>query len=146
MPSHLWMMLAASMLAVTVAYAGTATGASFLPARIPALPDLILPLALVLFGVLAHQVNTPQATVAAWYLTSTGYGTFAAISVARARAIVKKGRYPNDLRDAIHAYTRRLFADAIAAAMTAVVGCCPSFFCRSTAIGQQCSTMSWCLS
>lgn len=44
--SLLWMMLVSSMLAVAVAFADTVTGASFLPARIPAPPDLILPLML----------------------------------------------------------------------------------------------------
>lgn len=42
----LWMMLGASLLGIAVAYAGTVTGAPFLPARLPAMPDLLLPLLL----------------------------------------------------------------------------------------------------
>jgi hypothetical protein len=129
----LWMMLASSMLAVAVAYAGTATGASILPARIPALSDLVLPLMLAvteffLFGVLAHQVNTvnsPQATIEAWYLASVGFGVFSSLSVARARGIVRRGRYSTDLTDTIRQYTRRLFLDATAAAVTAVISLLP---------------------
>jgi hypothetical protein len=129
----MWMMLISSMLAITVAYAGTVTGAPFLPARIPALPDLILPLLLAvteffLFGVLAHQVNalnTPQTTVKAWYLTSAGFGLFASLSVARARGVIKTGRYSSDLNSAIRGYTRRLVVDLIAAAVTAMVSLLP---------------------
>jgi hypothetical protein len=131
--SLLWMMLVASMLAVTVAYAGTVTGAPFLPAQIPALPDLVLPLMLAvteffLFAVLAHLVNvlnTPQTMIAAWYLASVGFGTFSSLSVVRARRIIKRGRYSSDLNGAICEYTRSLVIDGIAAAVTAATGLLP---------------------
>lgn len=134
----LWMMLATSMLAITVAYAGTVTGAPFLPARLPALPDLILPLSLAvteffLFAVLAHQVNalnTPQTTVVAWYVTSAGFGMFASLSVARARSVIRNGRYSNDLHTAIGWYTRRLAFDMTAAAATALISLVPVLVLR----------------
>lgn len=77
---------------------------------------------------LAHQVNTvntAQATVEAWYFTSIGFGTFASLSIARARSIVKAGRYSNDLNDTIREYTRRLLLDATAAAITAIISLIP---------------------
>lgn len=105
----------------------------------PALPDLILPLMLAvteffLFGVLAHQVNalsTPQTTVKAWYLASTGFGVFASLSVARARGVIIRGRYSNDLSSAIHKYSRRLVKDMVAAATTAIVSLLPVVFLAS---------------
>lgn len=129
----LWMMLGVSLLGIAVAYAGTVTGAPFLPARLPAMPDLLLPLLLAvteffLFGVLAHQVSTvtsPQATITAWYVVSAAFGIFASLSVVRARSVIKGGRYSNDLRSTIDWYVRRLAFDAGAASSTAVVSLLP---------------------
>lgn len=132
----LWMMLGTSLLAIAVAYAGTVTGAPFLPARLPAMPDLMLPLLLAvteffLFGVLAHQVSavaSPQATVTSWYVVSSCFGVFAALSILRARSVINGGWYSDELRSTVVWYSRRLSRDAAAALSTAVVSILPIVF------------------
>lgn len=131
----LWIMLAVSLLAVTVAYAGTVTGAPFLPARLPAMPDLALPLLLALnefflFGVLAHQVSAlsgPQAIVRAWFIASASFGVFASLSIWRARSVVKSGQYSEDIVTTRDWYVRRLTSDTVAALSTTVVSLVPVF-------------------
>lgn len=135
----LWLMLAASLLAITVAYAGTVTGAPVLPPRLPAMLDLVLPLLLglsefFLFGILAHQVTaltSPQAVTTAWFFASGAFGFLAAASVARARGIIQRGNYDADLVTVVEAYVRRLRADALAATGVGVLGIAAALYERA---------------
>lgn len=126
----LWLMLITSLLAIAVAFAGTVTGAPVLPSRLPAMLDLILPLVLgmaefFLFGILSHQitgVTSPQAVTEAWFVASAGFGVSAALSIARARSVVMRGDYNDDIKQTIDEYTDRLVFDIVGASATAVIG------------------------
>lgn len=133
----LWLMLFASLLATTVAYAGTVTGAPILPPRLPAMLDLILPLLLglsefFLFGVLAHQVaalTNPGAVITAWFVASSTFGLLAGASVARARSIVRAGNYDGaELNKVVTSYVRRLRSDVFAAAGSGMISVTAAFY------------------
>jgi hypothetical protein len=125
-----WMMLVTSLLATAVAYAGTVTGAPVLPPRLPAMLDLVLPMLLgltefFLFGVLARQVavlTDPSVVAEGWFVALAAFGVAAALSIARARSVIKAGVYHADIRAVVTKYVDRMRVDIGAASLLGLLG------------------------
>lgn len=118
----LWILWFASFLAIAVAYAGTMIGSIVLPARVPAVTDLLLPLLIavfefLLFGVLSHQVtgvSDPATITMVWFFSFTGFCLFAGASIWRAGRIIKLGTYESDIHTKIGDYLKGLTQDVAA--------------------------------
>jgi hypothetical protein len=121
----------ASLLAIAVAYSGTMIGSIFLPPRIPAIPDLMLPLLLgmsefVLFAVFASRAIgvdlPPNMALAIWCFALGAFGFVAAGSVWRAHQLVIGGAFAASLDPVITLYCWRLLGDACSAAVVGLAG------------------------
>jgi hypothetical protein len=125
----LWLLWCASVLATATAYAGTMIGAIVLPARVPAIVDLFLPLLigvseLLLFGVLAHQatgISSPSAVVTAWFFCCVAFSLFSAAAIWRAATIIDPGSFPPEVAPVVRSYRRSLYRDTAAASALGVV-------------------------
>jgi hypothetical protein len=128
-----WLLWLASLLATAVAYAGTMIGSLFLPARLPAVTDLLLPLALgvsefFLFAVLGFQATSLTLPIsgifASWWFALGGFGFTAGASVWRAYFLIKQAGHEPDIEKTMRYYRRRLVSDSCAATATGVLGVC----------------------
>jgi hypothetical protein len=125
-----WLLWLASLLAVAVAYAGTMTGAIGLPARVPSLLDLVIPLLMavvevLLFGVLVPQIvglGSQRAVIAAWFLLISVFAVLAIAAILRARQFFHPTAYAAELSATVLAYRRRLVFDVLGASTAAVLG------------------------
>ncbi|MFD3399240.1 hypothetical protein ACFWUU_01105 [Kribbella sp. NPDC058693] len=125
-----WMLWLSSLLAVAVAYAGTMTGAIGLPARVPTLLDLAVPLLMavvevLLFGVLVSQIvdlNSERAIITSWFLLISIFGLLAMAAILRARHYFQVSAYTAELADTIVAYRWRLRFDIAGAAVVTALG------------------------
>jgi hypothetical protein len=126
-----WLLWLASLLATAVAYAGTMIGSLFLPMRLPAVTDLLLPLSLgvfefFLFAVLGFQatgLTLPISDIfAAWWFALGGFGVMASASVWRVYFIIRSAGHEPDISRTMRYYRRRLVSDGCAAAATGAFG------------------------
>src|SRR5947207_1844253 len=123
-----WLLWAASLVATGVAYGGTMSGAILLPARMPAIADLLLPLLLsvsefLLFGALAYQITgftQPDQVLIVWWFALGAFGAIAFGSVWRVHYLVRRGVYSYELQETIRWYRRRLESDMAGAGLTSV--------------------------
>jgi hypothetical protein len=125
----LWLLWVGSLVATGVAYGGPMVGAFALPSSIPSVSDLLLPILVgiiefLLFTVLVRQV-TPvglNALVNTWLAIMALFGTFAGLSVLRARhhytAGMRQNVYSDDVHGMIERYLQCLTRDASGAAAT----------------------------
>jgi hypothetical protein len=124
-----WILWTASLLAVATAYAGAIIGSIFLPTRMPAISDLLIPLSIgvfefLLFGILAHKATgliSPASVTAAWFFSFSGFGIFAAGAVWRASRIIDPSSFASDISSEVHTYVRGLHMDIAAASTLAGV-------------------------
>ena len=127
----LWLLWVGSLAATAVAYGGPMVGAFALPASIPAIIDLLLPLIVgivefLLFTILIHQVTATSLTaiVNTWLVLIALFAIFAEFSVLRARhhyvVAVRDGVYSKEVAKIVKIYLRYLRRDLIAAAMLAL--------------------------
>ncbi|MGW9032668.1 hypothetical protein ACWGQ5_53795 [Streptomyces sp. NPDC055722] len=127
----LWLMWVGGLLAIAVVYVGTVTGAFTLPAGIPSLWDLVIPLLIglaqfMVFGVLTRTVapfTNLDTIVEMWLFGMVGVGAFGAISILRARHLVKVSSYEPALNSAMEYYRGRLKSDSMGASLTALISC-----------------------
>jgi len=125
-----WILWVVSLLATATVYAGVMVGAFLLPARIPNVWDLCLPLLqalseLLLFAVLSAPLTglkSPRSAVIVWLSCIAIFGALASLSILRARWLIKPDSYAPDVREVVHRYTQGLFADVAGATAVAVVG------------------------
>jgi hypothetical protein len=111
-----YMLWLVSGMAVVVAYAGAAVGSVVLPARIPAIVDLLLPLLvgvpeLVLFTILAYRVTgwtSPRAVLIGWWLTLAGFCFMAFLHIWRVRHVTSRTTYHPDVQPLVQGYLERL--------------------------------------
>lgn len=124
-----WVLFGAAVLAIAAAYAGTMIGAILLPATLPGVTDLLMPLALtlsefLLFGTLAFQitgVDQPTAIVAWWFaFAAFGLATFG--SVLRARCLLRDREFAGAALGVMRRYRRTLRVDLIATATMCLFG------------------------
>jgi hypothetical protein len=122
----LWL---ASLLATVTAFSGTTAGSFALPAQVPAIWDLLLPLLMavaefLLFAVLIPQVvgPIPDATnIALWFFSMGAFGALAVAAVARARFVFGQQDYAEELKEGIAWYRGRLSLDIAGAGITTAV-------------------------
>ncbi|MFD3439037.1 hypothetical protein ACFWU3_16195 [Streptomyces sp. NPDC058685] len=125
-----WILWVGALLAMLVVYAGTVTGVFALPAGIPSVWDLAVPLAIglaqfMLFGALTRSVAqfaTPDGMVRAWFFAMAAVGAFATIGILRARRLVKVAAYDVALTAGMKYYRSRLVTDAVGAGVLTLVG------------------------
>jgi hypothetical protein len=125
----LWLLWLLSLLTTATAYAATTTGAIVLPARMPAITDLLLPLLLsmsefLLFGMLASQVTSlsaPRLVLEGWWLAMAAYGLLAFLSVSRAHCLIQRGSYSSEIQPIIDRYLRRQRRDMVGTGLTATM-------------------------
>jgi hypothetical protein len=123
-------MLATSFLLVVVVYSGPLHGAIFLPAGIPSVLDLLIPLIVglsefALFGVLASSAtdwSTPKTIIASWWAAAGVLGVGGAVQILRARYLIRRTAYSPDAQPLQHAYVKRLTQQAIGAGSNGVLG------------------------
>lgn len=124
-----WMLLVASLLAVVVAYAGTAIGSVLLPSHPPEMLDLLIPLVLgifefLLFGLLAHKVTgltDPSTVTFAWFIAFTLFALTAAGAIGRAYRIIDPDGFSSDVEKAVTKYHSGLRWDVLSAVLLAAV-------------------------
>jgi hypothetical protein len=125
----LWLLWFASVLATAAAYAGTMIGAIVLPAQVPAISDLLIPLLigvseLLLFGILAHQatgISSPLAVVTAWFFSCSGFCFLSALAIWRASVIIDPDSFAPDISPDVRSYRRRIRNDIAKASAVGVV-------------------------
>jgi hypothetical protein len=125
-----WMMWIASLLAVATAYAGTMTGAIGLPARIPTMFDLLIPLLIavvevLMFGVLVSQIigfDSRRSVIAVWFFLLGVFALLAVAAILRARSYFHPRAYALDIVDTVDAYRHRLKLDVVGASAVAALG------------------------
>jgi hypothetical protein len=91
-----------SLLALGVAYAGPMIGGLLLPARLPAIIDLLIPAVLgicefALFTVLAYQVtgwSSPKSVLVAWWGSFIAFNCVAVCAITRGRHLVRSANGP----------------------------------------------------
>ena len=104
------------------------SGAILLPARMPAIADLLLPLLLsvsefLLFGALAYQITgftQPDQVLIVWWFALGAFGAITFGSVWRVHYLVRRGVYSYELQETIRWYRRRLESDMAGAGLTSV--------------------------
>jgi hypothetical protein len=122
----LWLLWIGSLAATAVAYGGPMVGAFALPASIPSISDLLLPLFVgviefLLFTILIRQVTAVglNVLVNTWLITMAFFALFAELSVLRAwhhyAAGVRDGVYSNEVARMIKQYLRCLLRDSVGA-------------------------------
>ena len=114
----LWLLWIGSLAATGVAYGGPMVGAFALPASIPSVSDLLLPLLVgvtefLLFTILVHQVSPVGLNnmVNTWLIIMTAFAFVAELSVFRAWHYYAAG-----LRE-------RIYSDDVAGIMTRYLQC-----------------------
>ena len=128
----LWLLWGGSLAATAVAYGGPMVGAFALPATIPSIIDLLLPLLVgvsefLLFTVLISQVNPAplDSIVNSWLIIMAIFSFVADLSVLRARQLYSIGRreeaYSKEVADMIYRYLGHLTLDACAATVATAV-------------------------
>lgn len=125
----LWVLWSASVLATATAYAGTMIGSIVLPAQVPAILDLFIPLLigvseLLLFGILAHQatgISSPSAVVTAWFFSCFAFCLFCAVAILRAALIIDPDSFTDDIALAVSAYRKSTYRDVGSASSLGVV-------------------------
>ncbi len=129
-PVLLWLLWASSLLAASTAYAAAAVGSPVLPAKIPSIWDLALPLALgvvefLMFALLAHQVtglNSAGTIATAWFLAVGLFGAIAVVSILRIRHLFHNATYATDAAPLITWYIARLRREIAGASTLTVLG------------------------
>lgn len=128
----LWVLWIGSFAATAVAYGGPMVGAFALPAAIPSVVDLVLPLLVglsefLLFTILINQVNPAgtDRTLNSWLLTMAVFCFVAALSVLRARhhyaTGVDESVYSVEVATMIRRYISYLKYDACLAGIASAV-------------------------
>lgn len=124
-----WLLFMVGLLATAAAYAGTMVGAILLPATLPGVTDLLLPLALtlsefLLFGILAYQITgLPKSTaIIAWWYAFSAFGLATFGSVLRARFLIRDEHYEGAARWVAGRYRRRMRVDLWATAGMCLFG------------------------
>ena len=128
----LWLLWIGSFAATAVAYGGPMVGAFALPASVPSVSDLLLPLFVgltefLLFTILIRQVTAVglNALVNAWLITMALYGLFAVLSILRAwhhyAAGLREDVYSDDIAGIIKQYLRCLLRDSSGAGTVTVL-------------------------
>jgi hypothetical protein len=125
----LWMLWFSSILATATAYAGAMIGAMVLPAQVPAISDLLIPLLigvseLLLFGVLAHQatgITSPTAVVTVWFFSFSAFCSLAAAAIWRALMIIDPASFTPDISHHVRLYRRSTRNDMIKASAVGLV-------------------------
>jgi hypothetical protein len=128
----LWLLWVGSLAATAVAYGGPMVGAFALPAQIPSISDLLLPLLLgivelMLFSLLISQITSADfATIVSRWTTLMGvFGILAMFSVLRARYHyllgIKERVYSGDVLRAVGDYITLLNRDMLSAAALAAI-------------------------
>jgi hypothetical protein len=128
----LWLLWAGSLAAAAVAYGGPMVGAFALPAQIPSITDLLLPLLLgivelMLFSLLIRQITVADFTtiVSRWTALIGLFAILAMLSVLRARHHyslgIKERVYSGDVLQAVGDYMKLLNRDALSAAALAAI-------------------------
>jgi len=122
----LWLV---SLLATATAYAGTMIGSIMLPAHLPGIRDLLLPLLLalsefLLFAVLAYQITgLPRSYVLlGWWFAFLLFGLAVFGSVRRACFLIGKGLYGADAAYARERYLDRMAGDRRGTAVILTIG------------------------
>ena len=126
-----WVMWAGVLLAIAVAYVGTATGVFMLPVGVPSALDLLLPLVIgvsqfIAFWVLLQKNNPlgspgPAEVVRAWLFAMTGFGLACIISILRAKRMVQENDYEGKLKKVVSFYRSSLGCDALGASFMTVL-------------------------
>jgi hypothetical protein len=122
----LWLLWIGNLAATAVAYGGPMVGAFALPASMPSVSDLLLPLFVgvtefLLFTILIRQVTAVGLSVLVntWLITMALFGLFAELSVLRAwhhyAAGLREDVYSDDVARIIKQYLRCLLRDSIGA-------------------------------
>jgi len=128
----LWLLWIGSLAATAVAYGGPMVGAFALPASIPSVRDLLLPLLVgviefLLFTILISQVTAIglEVLVNTWLITMAFFGLFALLSILRAWHHYAEGLqenvYSTDVARIIKQYLRCLLRDCIGAGIVTVL-------------------------
>jgi len=128
----LWLLWIGSLAATAVAYGGPMVGAFALPASMPSISDLLLPLFVgviefLLFTILIRQVTTVGLSdlVNTWLITMALFGLFAEFSVLRAwqhyAAGLREDVYSDDVAKIIKQYLRCLLRDSLGAGTVTVL-------------------------
>jgi hypothetical protein len=126
----LWLV---SMLALAVAYAGPMIGALTLPARVPAITDLVVPSLLgisefSLFTVLAYRVTgwtSPRSVLVGWWSALVAFHVFAIAAIVRARYLQTRTERSAGVEEIVEYQLKRLKANIVMASLGLVVavGC-----------------------
>jgi hypothetical protein len=127
----LWLLWVGSLAATAVAYGGTMVGAFALPASIPFISDLLLPLFLGIAEFLLFAILIPQVTAARlsslvnmWLALMAVFAAFAELSILRARhhyaAGIRDDAYSDDIVTIIKQYLQCLLRDSIGAGIVMV--------------------------
>jgi hypothetical protein len=126
----LWLLWVGNFLATGVAYAGAMVGAFALPASVPTVTDLLLPLLMcviefLLFAILIHQATSIadfDTLLNTWLVLMALFAAIAELSILRAgyhfvRA-AREGIYSSEALRAIVEYVGRLRRDSAGAGVT----------------------------
>lgn len=124
-----WILWSGALLAILVVYTGTVTGVFALPAGIPSVWDLVVPLAIglaqfMLFGALTRSVaqfTNSYGMVRAWFFAMAAFGAFATVGILRARHLVNVTAYHATLTDGVKYYRSRLMSDVAGAGALTLV-------------------------
>jgi len=122
-----------SILATAVAYGGAMVGAFALPASLPSITDLLLPLLVCVTEFLLFTIMIPQITHAidvrtlinTWLVLMAVFGFLAELSILRARYYFTSAKaaqvYSDDAPEIVEKYIVRLFRDGLGAGATCFV-------------------------
>ncbi|WP_199509766.1 hypothetical protein [Nucisporomicrobium flavum] len=114
---------------MATAYAGTMIGSIVLPAHVPGVRDLLLPLLLslsefLLFAVLAYKITglARGHVPLAWWSSFMIFGVAVFASVRRARRLVAAGIYSGQARLVQREYVKRMVVDLRGTTVILVIG------------------------
>jgi len=123
----LWL---ASLLATVAVFAGAVAGSFALPAQVPSIWDLFLPLLIAVAEFLLFAVLIPQVTdtrpegiaVRFWFFCMAVFGLLAVAAIIRARVVFFRASYADDVEADIGWYVNRLRRDIAGASAVAAFG------------------------
>lgn len=124
-----WIFWVDSLLVTTTAYGGVMVGSFLLPARIPHVSDLALPLfQAVLEFMLFATISTPltgskttRTVTIVWFGSMAAFCILSWLAIARARWLIRQAPHSDDARTTVHGYTGGLRKDLLGAGGTALV-------------------------
>jgi len=126
--SALYVLWLASLLGIAVAYGGPMIANILMPARIPAVVDLVLPLLLgvcefMQFTILGYRLTgwtSPRAVLAGWWFTFGAFGLVASLGTWRAYYLIDRAN--KSAVGVVASCAKRLRSNIFGAAATAVLG------------------------